>query len=575
MEKENIVCSRTSKPPIDPLNCLKANAELFTIGMIQPVGKVRVAPDFVGNSDREGSKQKFWKYLVLAKKRNWDLVLTPEYSCPWEALVEALTNGEMPGKGKLWVLGCEGITPDGLCELRNTYGNIIWRFEKPRQLDFEGKHYLDPVCYVMRSSDDCPVVFVQFKGCTMADANGEHEREHMICGRTRYILKNKVSTVYLTTLICSDTLASDLSIEECAQMREEPFLYLHLQLCEDPRNEAFANFRRSAYSEGRSEWEFICLNWARGTQIPGIAPLKFGGSAYYSPSPDVSTKDARINDNHSMGLYFTYAPKKRTHMYYFNYDEHVYCLKTTKASIGGASGPKKGNKRTGPRMVQTYRWTHGECDWTGDAVPNDGFPERCAAFPEELEPFSDTRIPPLDRERLLEISTGRAGKTASRNWHWHSPRQITSMRIEHNEILKRGVFCQDPDPESEDAWKQQATLLAYLRNTVLPNPNHIPCELGVLCDNPLLVCPKGTNELAYNLQSGKGGTKGTGAYIGNATSEQAQVVFARMQALEGVDPTILAVWYNTGSGIRCEVNGERAIDKTNDNPADIAGGDSA
>lgn len=38
-----------------------------------------------------------------------DLVVTPEYSMPWEVLAEAVRAGNVPSIGKLWVLGCESI----------------------------------------------------------------------------------------------------------------------------------------------------------------------------------------------------------------------------------------------------------------------------------------------------------------------------------------------------------------------------------------------------------------------------------------------------------------------------------
>lgn len=90
-------------PKLDTLvpdNCLY---ETFAI---QPSGKIEVSDSFIGHEDREMARSKFSDFLSLAADRACDLVLSPEYSFPWEVLSEAIENNTLPNPGKLWILGC-------------------------------------------------------------------------------------------------------------------------------------------------------------------------------------------------------------------------------------------------------------------------------------------------------------------------------------------------------------------------------------------------------------------------------------------------------------------------------------
>jgi predicted amidohydrolase len=52
--------------------------------------------------------------LREAAERHCQLVVTPEYTTPWE-VVEAVARGDYrPPQGSLWALGCESIAPAAL-----------------------------------------------------------------------------------------------------------------------------------------------------------------------------------------------------------------------------------------------------------------------------------------------------------------------------------------------------------------------------------------------------------------------------------------------------------------------------
>ena len=61
--------------------------------------------------------EKSTAFLSLAKSKNVDIVLTPEYTIPWTVLDDLLKNEALwPSYGKLWALGMQGTSLKALKE---------------------------------------------------------------------------------------------------------------------------------------------------------------------------------------------------------------------------------------------------------------------------------------------------------------------------------------------------------------------------------------------------------------------------------------------------------------------------
>ncbi len=89
------------------LKALVADETNYRVLLMQPHGQIEVSAEGVQNRDRAFALRCFGRFLVDARQTRVDLVITPEYSTPWETLVTAIREGTVPEQGKLWVLGCE------------------------------------------------------------------------------------------------------------------------------------------------------------------------------------------------------------------------------------------------------------------------------------------------------------------------------------------------------------------------------------------------------------------------------------------------------------------------------------
>lgn len=175
------------------LNALKPDDSLYTLMFMQPKEKILVSSEFIGNTDTASADAKHTKFLELAKSMDADLAMTPEYSCPWSVVEQCIGQGLLPGDGRLWVLGCEAIAPAKLHELEKRRHEVIWIHEKVSQGSATG--FLDPLCYFFQArnvqGDTKNVVVVQFKGQSMADPSNHLERDNLVRGTVRYVIRKR------------------------------------------------------------------------------------------------------------------------------------------------------------------------------------------------------------------------------------------------------------------------------------------------------------------------------------------------------------------------------------------------
>src|SRR3954454_8300140 len=94
------------EPPT--LNALVPDKNNYSVLLIQPRGQIEVTAG-VHNRDRALASKQFKQFLAEAVAMRADLAVTPEYSMPWEVLVEAIKAGTHPKSGTLWAFGCESI----------------------------------------------------------------------------------------------------------------------------------------------------------------------------------------------------------------------------------------------------------------------------------------------------------------------------------------------------------------------------------------------------------------------------------------------------------------------------------
>lgn len=164
------------------LNVLTPDSKLYEVLAIQPAGEIKANTTFIGHTNRTVAESKFSEFLRLAFEKNCDLILSPEYSCPWGILEAAIAQHSLPKMGKMWILGCESITRDQLQQFIAKHQDIIWI---TGDIPSGAGQFLDVLAYVTKAKSTAgnvkDVITLQFKTQPMGGSN-TFERNQLVCG---------------------------------------------------------------------------------------------------------------------------------------------------------------------------------------------------------------------------------------------------------------------------------------------------------------------------------------------------------------------------------------------------------
>lgn len=532
---------------IHPLRFLDATERPYSLLLYQHCGVVEARADFVGNADQTLAKQKFSAFLQIAQREKSDIAVCPEYSCPWITFEDALKSGNIPDPGSMWILGCEAVTPEQLNAIRDRNPEVCWIYEE--LVPTGGRRFLDPVCHVFWTAiDDNPrlTVAVQFKCQCMSEHQHELERDHLITGTRRYIIRNDDNSVQLSVVICSDALG--LNLEDLPQARVLPYLFMHLQLNLNPRHPGFVPYRQRQYQEhGREHHEFICLNWARGFSIPALGETsEFGGSGIYTTSGQLNLEDSRLDENHVKGLYYTRMPAHHAHAYFLNYNEHLFSLELTQSSQVAA--PVMTRRRTGPKMLDLFDWNSLAREWRSCAAGDDGFDAFCIAstgknLAEVLQTHMASCGASMAKERLLALATGEVNTEAIQNWG--CPTRLPSFHVAADEVVRRLTFAQDQHTEAVEYRGRTIARLLSLLNSVLADDASFPTPIADLAGDWALVWPAGGCSDA-NICARDGSRPATVVFLGLSLPAQVDRKFSGLIAMVAEDiRRRLVVWFES------------------------------
>jgi len=527
------------------------------------------------------SHAKLTSYLSLAIDHELDLVLSPEYSLPWKVFGEFIQKQRLPALGKLWVLGCESITPEELEAFVLATKTIVkWIYEPvPRT----SGHFLDVLAYVMQvpSQDGTPtnVILLQFKTQAMADKSQAFERNNLIVGTTTYLINNEDDTIRLISCICSDALGFQPPIQPPFRLDLHPYLVFHPQLNIEPRNTQIRAYRQQMFAGQTSEREVITLNWARNfVLVKDDKHLKsaYGGSAIYSQADNFNLTDERIESNHVKGLYYCNWKDQRTHLCYFNFDEHVFYFRMPKVKQYVA-GPL--HNRSGPEMISTLEWDQTHSEWKECKVAMDGYKAFCTGFQEEkCDYYLDSKYSALDRERLVAISTG----TLIPQKRWYHISDLDSYTAESDERSKRFTFTHEETRESKAFRRKCMLRFIALQKEILAEPNLFPPQIEDLRNDCVLKPPQKLTDYRINLTSKSGAAQGaTVMFIGDEQQREAKQLRDSLMAKWGEnekDPEMgtlirrIVVWYRENSAIKSVHTPTPMIDDTLETPTTITRG---
>jgi len=326
---ENILREKNLENPM--FNALIPDEDVYTTLLYQPKDQIEATVNHFKPQNAEIINKKIEKYLDIAIEKNIDLVLLPEYSVSWVSMNNIINNSKFPSSNRLWVIGCQSIKKDELKEFIERHNSINWILDEDVYAD--NKTFLNPTCYIFQTKvisthETKYVILIQFKTKPMGDIGGDLgfiERDHMIKGKTIYILRNNADSIHLSTYTCSDVLGiNDAYLDG---RKRTPFLFLHLQLNDSPRHQDISEYRKAYFKSKDINREVLALNWAKGTKINDSHEINFGATALYTKSSELCLTDNKINTNHEKGLYYTFWRDRRSHIYFFNNNESILIQK--------------------------------------------------------------------------------------------------------------------------------------------------------------------------------------------------------------------------------------------------------
>lgn len=540
------------------LNALVPDASLYKTLLFQPLGDIEYGDYFVRNVDENISMKKFRSFFNLAKDSNADLVMTPEYSCPWKMIQEIINNDLLPQESKLWVIGCESIKVNEFLSITRCIENVNWIYEEKILEYIDNDKFLSAICYIFKTKDSSDtlknVVIVQFKTNPMGGT--DYETDRLILGNTIYILRNDENSIFLITLICADGLIFD--IRHLPFNINIPCLILHLQLNKEPFNYKYSAYRRNYYQDNRLNKEFISLNWARNSKMNAEDFGPYGGSALYTKSEDLNFEDKKVCTNHRLGLYYAKWDEVYAHIFFFNYDEFIFEYENTKVSQ--ANAPIQNQNNTGPRMKKAYNW-NDENKWESIKNIDDEFSSFCSIIKLNNKLLTTDDLSPVDKERLILLSTGKA-----KFRHWFKIENLESFKVytdgKNSELNSRLTFPQDTYRKTYSEKKKTLMYFRKLCENIIINESNFPCSIKELSSNCNIRynpdsfvtsyqdCKE--NSYHYNLYSTQEKAPASVAYLGLTDEESAKEVFDNMSSLFKYSQSgkRVVVWFEDISGVK-------------------------
>jgi hypothetical protein len=460
------------------LAVLQPTKDLYTALLVQPKAHVQVRDDFIRNADRAEARTMFTAIAKEARLKSVQLLVTPEYSFPWEAIDDLFAAGVYPEAGQLWVLGCESLALADLDGLKSRFAQWADVMHETIPADQPPTvRYLDPLVYIFRTerldtNDSRIAMVVQFK----TEPSGDPENieiTRMARGEVVYLFE-RGNEVRLISILCSD--AFGLS-DELVDANYENLLLLHLQLNDKPRQEAYMRYRRRIYEFDCDRTEVVCLNWAENIAFnladdaQPVTKINISASAWHSKSNRLATDDLFVEKNHRFGLYYTRDSDQLRHMLHFAYQPAAFLLQATKVRHHAVPAPM--SRRRGPEVIKVLRWGGGGTEWIEDTESfDDGFEIMTGHYgaPATLLNLCHSKSP-LAIERLSCITSGDFGPMPG----WYEVEKLPTLSLEsRTEVVRRISVTHDPGGrEFREQRIRTISSLAHIPANTLPLPSRM------------------------------------------------------------------------------------------------------
>lgn len=532
------------------LEVLEKDTNNYTMLLFQHKGVFSVNNDKFGNET--DCSAKFSAFIELAKAKNVSLALTPEYSCPWNSVVQVVQNQDKwPNNSKLWALCCESITPDEIRAFKQAYANanVLIHFDE-EVLNHGGGVLLDPVCYVFKAQVNKVeklIVLVQFKTQHMGVWETTLERDKYIWGNEVYVLRNTLISIYLFSNICSEaanfSVTNELQRQLDHRWDEQPYIILNPQMNPEPTHEYFRDFRKTMLRYQHKD--VISLNWAGKTGLSGrdepLVPLSKSSLVLKTTEIDYDNLE-RFVRNHQKGLYYVNR-KANNHAYYLNPFEEVFLIANLKPASSGIPGTL--SRRTGPEVRNLFKWNNENEVFTEFEQVDDGFINFLQGLNCNNATFLNGQISFIDKERLVNLSCGLASvKNDDRRWYRLD--KLETFVQDENETVNRLTYVHDES--SEEIRRCYIDHIDCLNHVIIPDKTLFPENLEAFKGNcsEVMFFNDGGYNYKYNLITTDGKNRATVAYIGRKDEGSALKTLRQMQSLfekEDQSKKLVVVWY--------------------------------
>jgi hypothetical protein len=475
--------------------------------------------------------------IQKALDENVDLLLTPEYSCPWE-IIGSITSApeRWPRAGKLWVLGCESIKLAALDTFIGNSSGANTYIPIDESVRTKNGSYLDPLVYIFRALHEGAeklIILIQFKTCHMGAWSDTIERDNLIEGEVIYILRNSANSVHLLTLICAEAMNFPHEFpphEIDFQWADMPYLILNPQLNPEPLHADFLDFRK--YISRRDKKELISLNWARTSTVLGhsFPRNNTSRSGIYLRSAEVDLSHQRIKHNHRHGMYY-FAMGHNKHAYILNSSVDAFLIRIPAVNI--LEGVPSQQRHDGPKLTEGFCF---DAPKTSLSAYTTDVPDHHIPYLVSVDCTCQFLLDPanciIEKEMLVSLTTANISKGSV----WNDIPNLYSLQSdEQTEPNNRITIIEDSYPANEARRTSYIDTLNAIHNQIFTNPAVFPESLSDLRSVPLKIGynTNSKNEnYRYNVTTNHGETKlATICYLGSAIDGVIEQKFEALQKM--------------------------------------------
>lgn len=540
------------------LSALNRDSQPYSFFLYQHEGNLQA--DDVAIKNYPSVQPQLQAVIEKALEINADLVLTPEYSCPWGIVSSIIANkASWPRPGKLWVLGCESISKAVLSEFQQSCSrDDVYLYFEPDVLQKNG-NYLDPLVYLFRAEhehQDKLIVLIQFKTAHMGVWASTIERDNLIEGEEIFILQNSASSIHLLSLICSEAMnfpAAMTPLIEDFHWADMPYLILNPQLNPNPTHPRFAEFRRFVSNYDRKE--LISLNWATSATLMGhpLTPNHSSRSGFFLKSHEVDLTHDRIKHNHHLGMYY-FSLSQQKHAYILNSRVHAFLIRNMAISIT-ANHPEQ-QRRDGPRVTNIFLFNGAR-----DVLENmpDGVTDYHVSYLSGVHCSCAFLLNPancvMEKEMLVSLTTANVSKALGADWS-NVQHLFALQSNEQTEPNNRITFTEDTFPGSIRQRTNYIDTISKLDLQILPRPDLFPESIRDLANSNLRIgyhANARRDAYRYNVINQEGHKKNaTLCYLGSAPDPEINRKFDLLQGMfdnDNLNRGRVVIFYSRGENI--------------------------